>query len=99
MKTTLLIALAVTSLILFSCNNDEEETTTEASAAVPEVFSSNYKSAVTLSATTNFIILKSSGIPDHVTPYWGSGNANGWTYCQSWQLTVSKSHNDYFEKS
>ena len=72
MKTTLVSALAVASLFIFSCN-DDVETTTEVSAPVPEVFSSNYKSAVTVSATTNFVVLKSSGVPDHVTPYWGVG--------------------------
>ncbi|EOR94469.1 hypothetical protein ADIARSV_2315 [Arcticibacter svalbardensis MN12-7] len=48
---------------------------TSVTGTVPTVFSSNYKSAVTLSATSTTVTMKSSGVPDHVTPYWGVGNA------------------------
>jgi hypothetical protein len=49
-----------------------EETGTE---TVPTIFSSNFKNAVTLSSNGTNLTLKSNGTPDHVTPYYGSGNA------------------------
>jgi YHYH protein len=58
---------------LSSCNKDT--TTTTPSVTVPTVFSSNFKSAVTLSSDGTTLTAKSKGIPEHVTPYWGTGNA------------------------
>lgn len=63
-------------LLMHACTKDSDTTTTTTgTATVPTVFSGNYKSAVTLSATTTTVTMKSNGTPDHVTPYWGSGNA------------------------
>ncbi len=59
-------------LLAFSCKKSTDDTSTGGTATVPTVFSSNYKSAVTLSATTTTVTLKSNGTPDHVTPYWGT---------------------------
>lgn len=64
---------AISTTVYLSCSSDSS--TSDASATVPTVFSANYKSAVTLSATTTTVTMKSEGLPDHVTPYWGSGNA------------------------
>jgi YHYH protein len=70
-------SFAIASTLLISCNKSDTATTTveDTSGTVPTVFSSNYKSAVTLSASATTVTLKSKGTPDHVTPYWGSGNA------------------------
>ncbi len=65
----LFCSTAVILTTAISCNK------TEASAPVPEVFSANCKSAITLSATTNYVTMKSNGLPDHATPYWESTNA------------------------
>ncbi len=48
----------------------------EASGAVSiaSVVSSRYLSAVTIAAGTTSIVLRSRGVPDHVTPYWGVGH-------------------------
>jgi len=43
--------------------------------AVTDVVKASFKSAVTVSTTTSSITLKSNGTPDHVSPYWGTGNA------------------------
>lgn len=67
------LCFLVASAMLTSCTKDSEATTT--SGTVPDVFKNNYKSMVTLSATTSTVTLKSNGVPDHVTPYWGTGNA------------------------
>ena len=69
-------ALAIVIASASGCSKSSSDTTSGGTAAaVPAVFSSNYKSAVTLSATTTTVTMKSSGVPDHVTPYWGVGNA------------------------
>ena len=36
---------------------------------------SRYRSAVTVAEGGTTIVLRSRGVPDHVTPYWGTGNA------------------------
>jgi YHYH protein len=60
---------------LVSCNKDDETTTPATTATVPTLFSTNFKSAVTLSSDGTTLTAKSKGVPDHLTPYWGSGNA------------------------
>lgn len=62
----------IASTFLISCNKDTVDTS---SGTVPDVFKDNYKSMVTLSASSTTITLKSNGLPDHKTPYWGVGNA------------------------
>lgn len=64
---------SITTTALISCDKDDA-TTDDTTGTVPTVFSSNYKSAVTLSATGTTVTMKSTGVPDHVTPYWGTGN-------------------------
>lgn len=64
----------IATTVLIGCDKDDT-TTDDPTGTVPAVFSSNYKSAVTLSATSTTVTMKSSGVPDHVTPYWGSGNS------------------------
>jgi hypothetical protein len=68
----LIVVIASAAIIATSCKKDSTAST---SATVPVVFSSNYKSAVTLSADGTSLTLKSNGTPDHLTPYWGTGNA------------------------
>ncbi len=65
--------LIIVAAALNSCSKDDAATE-DSSGTVPAVFSSNYKSAVTLSATSTTVTMKSTGVPDHVTPYWGVGN-------------------------
>ena len=72
-------ALSIITLIIItiSCRSDSSitGTTTAGTATVPSVFSSNFKSMVTLSSDGTNVTIKSNGEPDHVTPYWGVGNA------------------------
>lgn len=80
MKQVFKLVLSVTGVLIITawgCKKDSSGsvTTTVTVGTVPAVFSSNYKSGVTLSASTTTVTLKSNGTPDHVTPYWGSGNA------------------------
>jgi hypothetical protein len=76
-SSTLITGSLVAATIAFvACKKDSATATTEdTSGTVPAVFSSNYKSAVTLSASATTVTLKSNGTPDHKTPYWGTGHA------------------------
>ena len=69
------IALAITTYSCSSSDDSSSATTTTGSTTVPTVFTANYKSAVTLSSNGTSVTMKSNGTPDHVTPYWGTGNA------------------------
>ncbi len=69
------VVATISVAALFSCQKDDTATTTTSgTATVPTVFSSNFKSGVTLSATSTTVTMKSTGVPDHVSPYWGTGN-------------------------
>lgn len=73
------VALSI-ALSTMSCSKDDSTTdtsspTTSGNTTVPTIFSSNYKTAVSLSTDGTSLTLKSNGTPDHVTPYWGVGHA------------------------
>lgn len=73
------VALSI-ALGTMSCSKDDSTTdtsspTTSGNTTVPTIFSSNYKTAVSLSTDGTSLTLKSNGTPDHVTPYWGVGHA------------------------
>lgn len=64
--------------IMVACSNTSDDTPvtpSTGSVLITDVVKSKYKSAVTVSTSGNSITLKSQGVPDHVTPYWGTGNA------------------------
>ena len=73
------LSLLTLSIAIYSCSKSEEDvpvtTTNEGAVSVTSVVQSKYTSAVTISTSGSSIILKSKGTPDHVTPYWGVGNA------------------------
>lgn len=45
------------------------------SVSIASVVGSRYKSAVSVAIGATSAVLTSRGVPDHVTPYWGVGNA------------------------
>ncbi|GHB76916.1 YHYH protein [Persicitalea jodogahamensis] len=74
------LALGVCAFVTFiaACTKNDDATTVDPAAStttITEVVKANYKSMVTVSTSGNTITLKSEGVPDHVTPYWGVGNA------------------------
>jgi YHYH protein len=75
MKFLFAAIFTIASIAFISCNKDDTTTTEDTSGTVPTVFSSNYKSAVTLSASSTTVTLKSNGLPDHLSPYWDTTNA------------------------
>lgn len=69
------IGLIALFLFIISCSTDDEaETTILGDVSIANVVQSRYGSAVTISTSGSNIILKSNGLPDHKTPYWGAGN-------------------------
>lgn len=71
--------LFISVLFIYSCNKDDvsngELTTNPGTIVITDVVKTTFTSAVTISTNENSIVLKSNGTPDHVTPYWGTGNA------------------------
>ena len=79
MKPLLAIGTFVLSGCIVACSNSDSTTITPSTGSesvnITSVVQSQYKSAVTVSTSGNSVILKSNGLPDHKTPYWGVGNA------------------------
>lgn len=50
-------------------------TATAGAASIAAVVTGRYRSAVTVAVGSTSIVLRSKGVPDHVTPYWGVGHA------------------------
>lgn len=75
--SSIVSGVAIILVTAFSCKKDSTDDGggTGGTATVPAVYSANYKSGVTLSATATTVTLKSNGTPDHVTAYWGIGHA------------------------
>jgi hypothetical protein len=77
------LSLLALSIAICSCSKSEEDlpdtTINEEAVSITSVVQSKYTSAVTISirgsANTSRITLKSNGLPDHKTPYWGVGHA------------------------
>lgn len=61
----------VIAMLFSSCTKSTEVT----NGTIPDAIKNNYKSMVAISSSGSNIVLKSNGVPDHVTPYWGPGNA------------------------
>ena len=77
-STITYLGLIATALTMASCSTTEDaspETEVTTSTTITEVVKSNYKSMVTVSTSGTSITLKSQGIPDHKTAYWGEGNS------------------------
>jgi hypothetical protein len=76
-----LFALALVLVVVVSCSSDDPDPTTtdpitnEGTVSITDIVNTNYKSAVTITVGSSSITLKSEGVPDHVSPYWGVGDA------------------------
>ena len=65
--------------LIAACSKDDSASTVlpvVGTTTITDVVKATYKNAVTISTSGNTITLKSQGVPDHVTPYWGVGNAH-----------------------
>ncbi len=76
LKTIFKLSVVIVSLIVSCSSSDPTPVTVPSgSVSITDVVKSKYKSAVTITVGTTSIVLKSNGLPDHKTPYWGVGNA------------------------
>ena len=73
-KTLWILAL----VLIFGCSDNNIETENDeydaTGTSITDAVMANYKTAVTISTSGSSITLKSNGVPDHVTAYWGTGN-------------------------
>lgn len=71
-------AIAI-ALIIVGCSKNDSETSTDTTSTttvpITSVVQAKYKSTVTIATSGGYITLTSKGTPNHVTPYWGEGNA------------------------
>lgn len=77
-----IVGLSILGLVasVYSCSTSDDDVTDTSvltgSVSTTSVVQSKYvTSAVTITTSENNIILKSNGTPNHVSPYWGVGNA------------------------
>jgi len=72
-------SLLAFSTTFYSCKKDTGSIISTGNVSVISIVQSKFTSTVTISTSgsgnTSSITLKSNGLPDHKTPYWGSGNA------------------------
>ncbi len=79
-RTTDLGLIAMVVALLLACGSPASPTatttttTTATSATAPAMYA-RFSSAVTVSVSGSQVVLKSTGVPDHKSPYWGTGNA------------------------
>ncbi|MDB2385078.1 YHYH protein [Polaribacter sp.] len=75
--------IALCLLTFFYCSNDESETETEddvdttavdITSVVQVNFNNDYTDGVSVEVNDNSITIRSTGLPDHKTPYWGEGH-------------------------
>jgi hypothetical protein len=71
-------AFTLLVMIIASCKKSDISTDSIVSSgkvSITTVVQSTFKTGVTISIYGTSIILKSNGLPDHKTPYWGIGNS------------------------
>ncbi|WP_339921418.1 YHYH protein [uncultured Flavobacterium sp.] len=71
--------LGLVILSQIACSKSEDtastSTTTTGTVDITTVVQSKFFNGVTVASSGTSIVLKSNGLPDHKTPYWGVGNA------------------------
>jgi len=70
--SAVLLALACSTPTTPSATTSSTTTTTTGTAPA---WYSKFSSAVTVSTDGSNVVLRSTGVPDHASPYWGVGNA------------------------
>lgn len=63
------------ALALLACTSSTDPATGGSSAAVPDFYKNNFGNGVTLTVDGNFVVIRTTGVPDHKSPYFGAGNA------------------------
>lgn len=74
MKHLLTLALALSALMIMSCSNDGDDTTDPVTHEVPAIYSKIY-GATSVTSDGSFITIKTTGLPDHKSVYYATGNS------------------------
>jgi len=64
-----LLCILTLSSFLFSCSKSEDDTSVDPSTLVPQVYSKIY-GAQDIYIENGFVVIKTSGLPDHKSPYY-----------------------------
>ncbi len=72
--SAVLLALACSTPTTPSAATSTNSTTTGGTASAPAWYG-KFSSAVTVTSDGTNVVLRSTGVPDHASPYWGVGNA------------------------
>ena len=74
--------LAISVALVCACASPSSPTTTTTATTTPGTTPSaapamyqRFQSAVTVTVAGTQVVLRSNGLPDHKSPYWGAGNA------------------------
>ena len=69
--------LAIGAGATLSCEktNITTDTASAGTVDITTAVQANYTGSTTIAASSNSIVIKSTGLPNHKTPYWGVGNA------------------------
>ncbi len=73
--SAVLLALACSSPTTPSAATTTTTTTTTGTSTGAPAWYAKFSSAVTVSMEGSNVVLRSTGVPDHASPYWGVGNA------------------------
>ncbi|MCG9791683.1 YHYH protein [Flavobacterium algicola] len=98
-----MVKIVISLVILFQmgCSKTEDTASDDIAATgavdITSVVLNKYFNGVTMATTASSIVLKSNGLPDHKTPYWGEGNALYEDFPEGFHANVntSMSEHDY----
>lgn len=68
--------ICMATLFLFACNNDEEDPDYTKGNTSIEVIKDKFYNGVDVSVDGDFLVIKTTNVPDHKSPYFTSGDAN-----------------------
>lgn len=75
-NSKIITAILMLVLSAFSCKKDSTtDTSSSGSVDITSVVQAKYTSSATVSVSGTSIVIRSNGLPDHKTPYWGVGHA------------------------
>jgi hypothetical protein len=72
------IFAAMMMVVMLACNQNDDvtpTTTTTGTSTLPDVYKA-FSSSLQVYVEGNSVVIKSTGVPDHKSPYFGTGNAN-----------------------
>ena len=69
-----LVIVALSTCAVMACTSSPSGTTGTAATAVPDLFK-GFSSTLSITVSGNFVVISSTGVPDHKSPYFATGNS------------------------